>query len=90
LSKIENDNRTISAVELGEICSILDINVDKFFEENNEDDLTTLFRKKGNFSKETIEEIGELQEMIKIFINQEKIFRNEFKPIMRKPLWEEF
>jgi hypothetical protein len=42
-----------------------------------------------NFSEETINEIEKLQAMIKVFIYQKKIFNEEFKPIKRKPLWEE-
>ncbi len=90
LSKIENNNRTISAIELNAICNVLDIPVDTIFNENEaEDDLITLFRKKGSFSDKAIGEIEYLQEMIKVFISQERIFRGEFKPHKRKPLWEE-
>lgn len=88
LSKIENDNRTISALELIAICEILDISYDEFFKESaNDEDLSTLFRKKGNFNEATIEEIGNIQEMIKVFINQEKIFKNECTPKKREPIW---
>lgn len=91
LSKIENDNRTISAIELAVICDIFGISYDEFFKETeNDDDLTTLFRKKGNFSETTIEEIEVLQDMIKIFINQGKIFKNEYNPKRREPIWKEF
>ena len=90
LSKIENNNRTISAIELNAICSILDVDINEFFsEKETEDDLVTLFRKKGDFSHKTIEEIECLQEMLKVFISQEKIYKKEFKPQKRKPLWEE-
>lgn len=90
LSKIENNNRTISAIELNAICSIFDIDINKFFSESEtEDDLVTLFRKKGDFSHKTIEEIEYLQDMIKIFISQEKLYKGEFEPQKRKPLWEE-
>lgn len=91
LSKIENDNRTVSAIELAAICDILGVVYDYFFKEINKDeDLTTLFRKKGNFSDDTIEEIEILQDMIKIFINQERIFNNEYNPKKREPLWKDF
>lgn len=91
LSKIENDNRTISAIELNAICSILGVDLSVVFGDDNEcDDLVTLFRKKGRFSDNIINEIEELQEMIKIFINQERIYKEEFKPEKRRPLWEEF
>ncbi len=89
LSKIENNNRTISAIELNAICSILEVEIDTIFSEDQEEDLITLFRKKGSFSDETIEEIEYLQEMIKIFISQERIYKGEFKVQKRRPLWEE-
>lgn len=91
LSKIENDNRTVSAIELAAICDILGISYDEFFKEiNNDEDLTTLFRKKGDFSEATIEEIEVLQEMIKVFINQECVFKNECNSKKREPLWKEY
>jgi transcriptional regulator with XRE-family HTH domain len=91
LSKIENDNRTVSAIELAAICDILGVSYDEFFKEiDNDEDLTTLFRKKGNFGEATIEEIEVLQEMIKIFINHERIFKNEYNPKKREPLWRDF
>lgn len=91
LSKIENDNRTVSAIELAAICDILGVSYDEFFKEiDNDEDLTTLFRKKGNFDEATIEEIEVLQEMIKIFINHERIFKNEYNPKKREPLWRDF
>ncbi|SCL88690.1 helix-turn-helix domain-containing protein [Sporanaerobacter sp. PP17-6a] len=88
LSKIENGNRTISAVELNAICKILNIDLNDLFEEDKDDDLVTLFRKK-HFSEKTIEEVEKLQDMIKMFIYQKKIYNGEFKPQERKPLWKE-
>ena len=91
LSKIENDNRTVSAIELAAISDILGVSYDEFFKEiDNDEDLTTLFRKKGNFSEATIEEIEVLQEMIKIFINHERIFKDKYNPKKREPLWRDF
>lgn len=86
LSKIENGNRSISAVELNALCNILGIDINSLF--NEDDDLVALFRKR-NFSESTINEIGKLQDMIKVFVYQKKIYNGEFKPIKRKPLWEE-
>ncbi len=88
LSKIENGNRTVSALELNAICKVLNIDINILFEEDEDDDLVTLFRKK-NFSEKTIEEVEKLQDMIKMFIYQKKIYNGEFKPQKRKPLWEE-
>ncbi|MBP2072536.1 helix-turn-helix domain-containing protein [Thermoanaerobacterium butyriciformans] len=88
LSKIENGNRIVSAVELNALCKVLNIDINILFEDEEDDDLVTLFRKK-NFSEKTIEEVEKLQDMIKMFIYQKKIYNGEFKPQKRKPLWEE-
>jgi|SRR5690606_1932821 transcriptional regulator with XRE-family HTH domain len=88
LSKIENGNRTVSAVELNAICKVLNIDINILFEDEEDDDLVTLFRKK-NFSEKTIEEVEKLQDMIKMFVYQKKIYNGEFKLQKRKPLWEE-
>lgn len=88
LSKIENGNRTVSAVELNGLCKVLNIDMNTLFEEYEDDDLVTLFRKK-NFSEKTIKEVEKLQDMVKVFIYQKKIHTGEFKPQERKPLWEE-
>ncbi len=88
LSKIENGNRTVSAMELNAICKVLNIDINILFEDEEDDDLVTLFRKK-NFSEKTVEEVEKLQDMIKMFIYQKKIYDGEFKPQKRKPLWEE-
>jgi len=88
LSKIENGNRTVSAMELNAICKVLNIDINILFEDEEDDDLVTLFRK-NNFSEKTVEEVEKLQDMIKMFIYQKKIYNGEFKPQKRKPLWEE-
>ena len=43
------------------------------FEDDEDDDLVTLFRKK-NFSEKTIKEVEKLQDMVKVFIYQKKIY----------------
>ena len=88
LSKIENGNRNVSAVELNAICKVLNIDINILFEDEEDDDLVTLFRKK-NFSEKTVKEVEKLQDIIKMFIYQKKIYDGEFKPQKRKPLWEE-
>jgi transcriptional regulator with XRE-family HTH domain len=62
LSKIENGNRTVSAVELNALCKVLNIDINSLFEEYEEDDLVTLFRKR-NLSEKELEALEELQEM---------------------------
>lgn len=74
LSKIENNSRSISAVELKAISDVLDVDISDFFHEEDSDDLVTFFRKR-NFSNKSLEEISKLQEMVKVFINQEKIYK---------------
>lgn len=88
LSKIENNNRTISAIELNAISKVLNVDMNTLFEDNEDYDLVTLFRKK-NFSEKTITEVEKLQDMIKVFIYQKKIYNGEFQPQKRKPLWKE-
>lgn len=91
LSKIENDSRTLSAIELKAICSILKVHINDILgSDEDSNDLVTLFRRKGDFSEKTIKQIEELQDMIKIFISQEAVFKGQFKPKKNKPLWEEF
>ncbi|MCF6465570.1 helix-turn-helix domain-containing protein [Clostridium sp. Cult2] len=74
LSKIENNNRSISAIELKAISDVLDVDIRDFFNKEDSDDLVTFFRKR-NFSQNTLEEISKLQDMVKMFINQEKIYK---------------
>src|SRR5690554_4584811 len=63
LSKIENNSRSISAVELKAISDVLDVDISDFFHEEDSDDLVTFFRKR-NFSNKSLEEISKLQEMV--------------------------
>ncbi len=74
LSKIENNNRSISALELKALCNVLNVDIGDFFDEEESDDLVTFFRER-NFSKNILKEISKLQEMVKIFINHEKIYK---------------
>jgi transcriptional regulator with XRE-family HTH domain len=90
LSKIENNNRTISAIELKALCDIYNIDIDDLFDGDEKEDLVTLFRKKGNFNKQNLGQIEEIQDMLKVFLVQEKIYKGEYQPVKKKPLWEEF
>ena len=71
-SKIENGNRTVSAVELKAIGSVLDVDVDILLQDNEDDNLVTLFRKR-NMNEETIKRVETLQDMIMSFMNQKNI-----------------
>lgn len=74
LSKIENNSRSISAIELNALCNVFNVDIGDFFHEEESEDLITFFRKR-NFSQNTLEEISQLQEMVKVFINHEKIYK---------------
>lgn len=76
LSKIENNSRSISAIELKAISDVFGVDIEDFFDEEESEDLVTFFRRK-NYSQNTLEEISKLQEMVKIFIEQEKIYKKE-------------
>jgi transcriptional regulator with XRE-family HTH domain len=85
LSKIENGNRTVSAVELKAICSVLDVAVELILEEYEDDNLVTLFRKR-NMKEDTIKSVETLQDMIISFMNQ-KIILNTNVSSKFDPLW---
>lgn len=87
LSKIENGNRSVSAVELSKICDVLGVKIEDILEDDN-DDLVTLFRKKKNVTEETLSEIEEVQNIIISFMNQKNIVKKgNFKK--SAPLWKE-
>jgi len=85
LSKIENGNRTVSAVELKAICSVLDVDVETLLQDSEDDSLVTLFRKR-NMNEEAIKGIETLQEMIMSFMNQKKILNSNTITNV-EPLW---
>lgn len=75
LSKIENGNRTVSAVELKAICSVLDVDVEILLQDSEDDSLVTFFRKR-NMNEEAIKGVETLQEMIMSFMNQKEILNS--------------
>lgn len=85
LSKIETGNRSISAVEIKAICSILNLDVEVLLDDNEEDTLVTLFRKR-NMSEETLKRVETVQDMIMSFMNQKKILKTETINNV-EPLW---
>ncbi|KRU25023.1 transcriptional regulator [Clostridium sporogenes] len=85
LSKIENGNRTVSAVELKAICSVLDLDVEILLQDSEDDSLVTLFRKR-NMNEEAIKGVETLQEMIMSFMNQKKILNSNTITNV-EPLW---
>lgn len=87
LSKIENGNRTVSAVELKAIGSVLDVDVDILLQDNEDDNLVTLFRKR-NMNEETIKRVETLQDMIMSFMNQKNIV-STIPSTNVEPLWRD-
>jgi transcriptional regulator with XRE-family HTH domain len=85
LSKIENGNRTVSAVELKAISTVLDLDIETLLEENEDDSLVTLFRNR-NMNEEAIKSVESLQEMIIDFMNQKKILNTNTTTNL-EPLW---
>jgi transcriptional regulator with XRE-family HTH domain len=73
LSKIENNSRSISAVELKAIADVLGVDIDEFFHEEEHDSMVTFFRK-DNYSQDVLEDIKELQEMVKVFIQNKRMY----------------
>lgn len=86
LSKIETGNRPISAVELKAICLVIDVDIEILLEDNEEDSLVNLFRKRS-MSEEAIKRAEILQYIIMSFINQKKIF-NTNAIISVESLWK--
>ncbi|MGL4850119.1 MAG: helix-turn-helix domain-containing protein [Clostridium sp.] len=87
LSKIENGNRSVSAVELKAIGSILDVDVDILLQDNEDDNLVTLFRKR-NVNEETVKRVEQLQDMIMSFMNQKNIIET-IPSTNVEPLWRD-
>lgn len=75
LSKIENGNRTVSALELQAICEVLQINIEEVFKDEDDNSLITLFRKNTDLEESSLKEIENIQDIIVSFINQKKIFK---------------
>jgi len=73
LSKIENSSRSVSAAELKVIADVLDVDIREFFYEDEQDSMVTFFRK-SNFSQDELKDIHELQEMVKVFIQNKKMY----------------
>lgn len=84
-SKIETGNRNVSAPELKAICEIIDVDVNVLLEddEDNEETLVKLFRKK-NINGDSLDEIEDLESMIICFFRQMKLELNINK---KYPLW---
>ncbi|NKF08278.1 helix-turn-helix transcriptional regulator [Clostridium gasigenes] len=85
LSKIETGNRSISALEIKAICSILNLDVEVLIDDNEDETLVDLFRKR-NMNEETLKRVETVQDMIMSFTNQKKILKTETINNV-EPLW---
>lgn len=79
LSKVENYNRSISALELNALLNVYNSDIGEFFHKEETEDLVTFFRKK-NFSENSLEEVAEIQDMVRLFARQEKIYKSGGNP----------
>jgi len=86
LSKIENGSRSISALEIKAICGALSLEAESLLEEEQEDNLVTLFRKNEKY-QDALPEIEELQEMVKGFIYQKKLYDGKISVKKQTPMW---
>ncbi|ABR47080.1 helix-turn-helix domain protein [Alkaliphilus metalliredigens QYMF] len=86
LSKIENGSRSISALEIKGICQVLSLEAEALLEEEQEENLVTLFRGKEKY-EDALPEIEEIQEMVKGFIFQKKLYNGEVNTKKRTPMW---
>ena len=50
------------------------MDMNDFFEEEEAEDMVAFFRRR-NFSRKSLEEIAKLQEMVKVFIKHEKLYK---------------
>jgi transcriptional regulator with XRE-family HTH domain len=85
LSKIETDQRVLSAIELKAIAKALKSDLNDFFEEDEE--MTEVFRKRFEISEGdlVLDEIYYVEEVLKSFINQKNI-RAKAEP--KYPAWK--
>lgn len=85
LSKIETDQRAVSAIELKVIAKVLKSDLNDFFEEDEE--MTEMFRKRFEISEgdSVLDEIYYIEEIVKSFIKQKKIIASDKE---KYPAWK--
>ena len=86
MSKIENGDRPLSAIELPVFAEVLSVTVDALLKEDATEDLVTLFRRKSDTCI-IDEEILELQDMIRDFIKQKQLYDGKLLIRERQPMW---
>lgn len=88
ISKIENGSRATNAIELKAIGEILGLTTEELVQENEEKDLVSLFRSRGEQLSETaVNELEEIQDFIKGLIAQKKIDKGDVKIKRYEPNW---
>jgi len=86
ISKIENGDRPLSAIELPVFAQVLSVTVDLLLKEEDTEDLVTLFRRKSGACI-VDQEIFEIQDMIKDFIKQKQLHDGTLVIRKRQPMW---
>jgi len=86
MSKIENGDRPLSAIELPVFAEVLSVTVDFLLKEDVTEDLVTLFRRKSDACI-IDQEIVEIQDMIRDFIKQKQLHDGKLVPRKRQPMW---
>lgn len=88
ISKIESGVRATNALEIKALGAILSISAEELMHEEEEKDLVSLFRSRGNvLSDIAICELEEIQNFIKSLIAQKKIDNGELKIKRYEPNW---
>ena len=88
ISKIENGSRATNALEIKAIGEILGVAAEELTAENEEKNLVSLFRRRGDtLSQSTVNELEEIQDFIKGLIVQKKIDKGEVKMKKFEPDW---
>lgn len=88
ISKIENGSRATNAIEIKAIGEILGITTEELVQENEEKDLVSLFRSRGEELSETaVYELEEIQNFVKGLIAQKKIDKGDVKIKRYEPNW---
>lgn len=89
ISKIETGSRATNALELKAIGEILSITSEELMQENEEKDLVSLFRSRGEqLSGDEANELYEIQDFIKGLIAQKKIDKGEIRLKRYESEWD--
>lgn len=88
ISKVESGSRATNALEMKVIADVLGLTSEELMKENEEKDLVSLFRNRGdNLSDKAIAELEEIQDFIKALITQKKIDKGEIKTKRYEATW---